>query len=206
VRLTDRTAPTNFTLLQQSGATCNIDNGNVNSTTINLKTKTSGGASVTPLSLSSTAVTANFPITLGYTTQPASSQIGHITKYNGTASATAMVSTTVYNLTTSGNTIPAGTYSVSIYFRATHTAVAGSVQTLKIGISTGNTGFAGGFNDVVVGSASIPAAAGEIVGQLTQTLYVSSTTTFYLLAQMSFTTIVPTTVPSTCSAQWTRIA
>jgi len=267
VRLTDSSAPSNFTLFQQSGATCNIDNGNVNSTTINLKTRTSGGGSVTPLSITSTAIsvsgnvryydrnnptkystltqadiafsfqntsvnngTVNFevntsggvpvepliltstqalmgvPILLDYTTAPTSGQLGFVAKNSGTASDTAMTSGTVYNLITAGNSIVAGTYSVSIYFRATHTAVAGSIQTLKIGVSISNTGFSGGFNDVVTGSSSIPATAGEIVGQLTQTLYVSATTTFYLLAQMSFTTIVPSTRPSTCYAQWTRIA
>jgi hypothetical protein len=46
------------TLLQQSTTTLNIDN-QISGSTTNLKTKTAGGVSVTPLSISSTATTIN---------------------------------------------------------------------------------------------------------------------------------------------------
>lgn len=197
----------NFTEISQTSGDCSIENIQSNSTSIALRTRTSGGVTVTPLQLSSTTSTFNLPITLTSTATPIAGQLGHSSKTTGTAVAASMTSATFYNLITAGVSVSAGTYSISIYVRISHTATAGSVQSLQIGFTNTNTGFgATGFNNNVSGSSTIPAVAGTIVGQLTETVTFTSTTTMYLGTILTFTTIVPTTVPGSSYVQLTRIA
>lgn len=141
IRITDSSAPTNYTLLQQTTTTLNIDNQIAGSTT-NIKTKTAGGSAVTALALSSTDVTTNLPITLGYTVAPTSAQLGYTV--SNTALTTQTNPTTAIFRNLGSVTLGAGTWL--IYFNLTFTSTNAVVQSLTktiIEISTSNTIFTG---------------------------------------------------------------
>ena len=205
VRLTDLSAPTNYSNIQQSGTALSISNTNVNGTNIGFETKTSGGVLVTPLTLSSTAIFVDFPISLGYVTAPTSGQIGFKTKTAATAS-TAITTNSVITLITGGFSLSAGTYIITLNGHITTTAVAGSVTSYELGISTANNSFTGGFSDIVLGTYSVPAIAGVVTGQTTEVLYVSATTTFFFNHRLIFATIVPSVSTALSFIQYTRIA
>lgn len=205
IRITDSSAPTNYTTIVQSGTSLSISNSNVNSTLITFETRTSGGGLVDPLSLSSTAITAGLPISFGYTTTPTSGQLGFRTKTIATAS-TAITNNSVITLITGGFSLTVGTYLISLNGHITTTAVAGSVTSYELGISTANNSFTGGFVDTVLGTYSVPAIIGIITGQTTQVLNVTATTTFYFNHRLIFTTVVPTISTANTYIQYTRIA
>lgn len=204
IRITDSDAPTNYTLLQQILTTLNVNNQIAGSTT-NFLTKTAGGAAVTPLSLSSTAVTMGLPITLDYTTTPAAGQIGFRTKTVATAS-TAISTNSIITLITGGFSLVAGTYLITLNGHITTTAVAGTVTSYELGISTANNSFTGGFVDAVLGTYSVPAVAGVITGQTTEVLNVTATTTYFFNHRLIFATVVPTISTANTFIQYTRIA
>jgi len=204
VRFTDRTAPTNYTNIQQSGTSLSISNNNVNGTIITFETRTAGGASIDPLVMSSTAMFINLPITLGYVTTPASGQLGFRTKTAATAS-TAITTNSVITLITAGVSLSAGTYIITLNGYITTTAVAGSITSYELGISTANNSFTGGFSDTVLGSYAVP-ASGIVTGQTTQVLNVTATTTFFFNHRLIFATIVPSVSTSLSFIQYTRIA
>jgi len=207
VRITDSSDPTDYTLFQQSTTTLNIDNV-VTSSTINFKTTSSAPASVTSLSLSSTAITANLPITLGYTTTPTTSgQLGYRLKTNGTLTNTTMVSTTFYNFLTAGLSIPIGVWIVEFFVQATATAVAGSVTSLLTGLSTATGGFSGGTGSVqLLGTQNYPAVAGTISGRATTTFQNTAVTTYYFPVQLTFGATAATTAAANSFFTITRIA
>lgn len=206
VRITDSSDPTDYTLFQQSTTTLNIDNV-VTSSTINFKTTSSAPASVTSLSLSSTAITANLPLTLGYTTTPASGQLGFRLKTNGTLTNTAMVSTTFYNFLTAGLSIPIGVWIVEFFVQATATAVAGSVTSLFTGLSTATGSFTGGTGSVqLLGTANYPAVVGTISGRATTTFQNTAVTTYYFPVQLTFGATAATTAAANSFFTITRIA
>jgi hypothetical protein len=206
VRFTDSGTPSNYTLFQQSTTTLNIDNV-VASSTINFKTTSSAPASVTSLSLSSTEITANLPLTLGYTTTPAAGQLGFRLKTNGTLANTAMVSTTFYNFLTAGLSIPIGVWIVEFFVQATATAVAGSVTSLFTGLSTAVGAFTGGTGSVqLLGTQNYPAVAGTISGRATTTFQNTAVTTYYFPVQLTFGATAATTSAANSFFTITRIA
>ena len=207
VRFTDRIAPTNYSNIQQSGTSLSISNTNVNSTLISFETKTAGGVISEPLVLSSTAFNVALPITLNYTTTPASGQLGFRTRTNATA-ATAIPTATVITLITGGFSLSPGTYLITLNGHITITNVAGTVTSYDLGISTANNSFTGGFVDTVLGTYSVPAtgAAGIVTGQCTEVLNVTATTTYFFNHRLAYASIVPTVSTANTFIQYTRIA
>lgn len=204
IRFTDSSIVTSYSTLQQVTTNLTLNNL-VNGSTTDFKNNTAGGASVTPLSLTALTATINLPITLGYTSTPSSGQLGFVTRSNANAS-TAITSNTIITLITGGFNLTAGTYLIKLNGYNTTTAVAGSVTSYELGLSTSSTIFTGGFVDNVLGTYSVPAIAGSITGSTCQVLNVTATTTYYFNHRMIFTTIVPSVITSSTYIQYTRIA
>ena len=131
---------------------------------------------------------------LGYIQTKVSSLTGSIT------------SGTYQSLVSGGFSLTAGIYSLQIYIQNTITAVAGSVTSMLVGLSTSNTAFVGGSNNYAMGCTSIPAVAGFIVGNYHTVFIVTATTTYYIGETLVYTSIVPThSAAGTSYVQITRI-
>jgi hypothetical protein len=195
------------TLLQQSTTTLNIDN-QASSSVINLKTKTAGGAAVTPLSLSSTAVTVNLPMTLGYTVAPVAGQIGYtqILTGNGT-NVNPMISGTYYNTRTLGfPSLPIGTYILKVMVSfACNTA--GKIDSFDIGLSSTTpsyTDVGAVFENISFGTSVV--SGQRVIGSSTYVFFNNSVRTLYGIYTINFSTGAYATNTSTCNLQYTRIA
>jgi hypothetical protein len=208
VRFTVSSATTQFTTLHQNSATnFDIANNQTNSSTITLRTRTSGGATVTPLSLSSTAVTPNLPITIGYTVA-ADTQLGFTGITTGTV-AGALASGTI---NTVGNapsvTLTAGTYLINLCGNVTTSAAAGYLTSYELGISTVTNSFTGGFNEFTLTTAAFPspAVAGRIVGRVTRIFTVPSTAAYFFVNRITYSGFAATIQGTLSYFQYTRIA
>jgi hypothetical protein len=204
VRFTESATPANYSRLQQTGAVFDIVN-HPNSSTINLKTHTSGGATVTPLSLSSTAVTANLPITIGYTVS-ADTQLGYSFTRNGSGTAALTNNTILTVVSASSVTLGAGTYIINLCGNNTISAAGGTLTSYEIGISTQTNAFQNGFNEFVLAPATIPLVAGRIVGRLTRVFTVASSTTFFFVHRMVYSGFAVTQQGADSYFQYIRIA
>jgi hypothetical protein len=209
IRITDSSAPTNYTLLQQSTTTLNIDN-QIPSSVINLKTKTAGSVAVTPLSLSSTAITANLPITIGYTVALTSfNQIGYTLTLGGTApNVSPMVNGQNYNLNTAGTgNMPIGVYVMSVYMNII-VITGGNVQNVTFALSSASNalslvtnGFAPSFEIDTTwanGKTMVAAFSWNFVNTVARS--------HWLVQQINFSTGVYSTSNGVGNFQITRIA
>jgi hypothetical protein len=208
VRFTDSSATSKYTTLHQNSAT-NFDIANIqtNSSTITLRTKTSGGATVTPLSLSSTTVTPNLPITIGYTVA-ADTQLGFTGITTGTV-AGAILTGTIYTVGNAPSvTLTAGTYLINLCGNVTTSAVVGYLTSYELGISTVTNSFTGGFNEFTLTTANFPnpAVAGRIVGRVTRIFTVPSTAAYFFVHRMTFSGFASTVQGTLSYFQYTRIA
>jgi hypothetical protein len=205
IRITDSAAPSKYTNFTQNDNAFSISNV-VNNSRVSFELKTSGGVDVEALVITPTQLIMNVPLSLGYTTTPAAGQLGFRTKTAATAS-TAISTNTVITLITGGFSLSAGTYIITLNGHITTTAVAGSVTSYELGISTANNSFTGGFSDTVLGSYAVP-ASGIITGQCTEVLNVTGAipTTYFFNHRLIFATIVPSVSTANTFIQYTRIA
>ena len=205
VRITDSSAPTNYTLLQQSTTTLNIDNQIAGSTT-NIKTKTSGGTPVTNLALTETTTGIGTDIILQTATPSLfSGYMGFSVTAQTTISA-AMPSGTPTALTGSFS-IPVGVYIVMFHCNYNSNVAAGGLTYFSMGLSTSSTSFAGGTGEVLCrGSNSTPVVALSLVSSANAVLtVVAGGTNFYIVGQSNHTGF---TVANNTSSyiKYTRIA
>lgn len=183
IRITDSSAPTNYTLIQQSTTTLNIDN-QISGSTTNIKTKTSGGGVVTNLALTSTTTGIGTDIILQTTTPTnTSGYLGYNVNVQTTLSA-AMPSGTPTTLSGSFS-IPVGVYIVMFHCNYNSSVAAGSYTYFSMGLSTALASFVGGTGEVLCrGSTSTPAVAASLVSSGNATLTVSAGgTNFYIVGQ-----------------------
>ena len=132
-------------------------------------------------------------------------QLGYIQTKISTLTG-SIVSGTYQSLVSGGFSLTVGIYSLQFYIQNTITAVAGSVTSMLVGLSTSNTAFTSGSNNYTMGCISIPAIAGFIVGNYHTVFVVSATTTYYLGETLVYTTIVPShSAAGTSYIQITRI-
>jgi hypothetical protein len=206
VRITESAAPSKYTNLIQNDTSFSISNV-VNDSRISFEVKTLGGDIVEALVMTPTQLLMNLPLSFGYTTTPTSGQLGFKTKRIATAS-TAVTNFTIITLITGGFTLNAGTYIITLNGHMTTTAVAGTVTSYELGISTANNSFTGGFSDIVLGTYSVPALAGVVTGQTTDVLNVTPATagTYFFNHRLIFAGIVPTLSTAFTYIQYTRIA
>jgi len=187
IRITDSSAPTNFTLIQQTATTLNIDNQIASSTT-NIKTKTSGGGVVTNLALTSTTTGIGTDIILQTTTPTNTSGfLGYNVNVQTTLSASMPSGTPT---TLSGVfSIPVGVYIVMFHCNYNTSVVAGSYTFFSMGLSTALASFVGGTGEVLCrGSTSGPLVAQSLVSSANATLTVSAGgTNFYIVGRSNHT-------------------
>jgi len=206
VRITEGTNITQYTTIHQSTATnCDISNLQTNSSTITLRTRTSGGATVTPLQLSSTTSTFNLPITIGYTVA-ADTQLGFTGTVVGVGTASLTNNTTLTVVSAPSVTLTAGTYLILLCGNNTVSAVGGNLQTYELGLSTVTNSFTGGFQEFALATTTVPAITGRIVGRVQRVFTVTSTTTFFFVHRMVYTGFTVTQQGADSRFQYTRIA
>ncbi len=205
VRYVDRNTPSIFSTLTQASNTFSFQNTSINGGTVNFEVNTTGGVPIEPVILSSTQVFFSVPLRLDYTITPVAGQLGFRTKTIATAS-TAITTGSIITLITGGFSLGAGTYLIILNGHITTTAVAGTVTSYELGISTANNSFTGGFSDVVLGTYNVPAIAGVVTGQCCEVLNVTATTTYFFNHRLTFATIVPTISTANTYIQYTRIA
>lgn len=124
----------------------------------------------------------------------------------GTAVAAAMTTNVAQSLITGGLSITPGTYIVELFCVATTTAVAGNLILYNISLSSNVAAPGLPILQPTSNTASVPAVAGQIVGNFTTILTVAATTQYYLWHLAQFTGIVPTSSPSGSYVRTTRIA
>jgi len=132
VRVTDSSAPTNYTLLQQTTTNLEIDNQIASSTT-NIKTKTSGGSAITNLALTSTTTAFSTPIILQTTTPTnTSGYLGYNISVPVSLTPT-LTTNTITNLSSASFTIPVGVYLIMFNCYYSINAAGGTVQYFSMG-------------------------------------------------------------------------
>ena len=206
VRITDSSAPTNYTLLQQTTTTLNIDNQIAGSTT-NIKTKTAGGSAVTNLALTSTTTGFSTPIILQTTTPTNTS--GYL-GYNITVAVSltpTLTTNTTTNLSSASFTIPVGVYLIMFNCYYSINAVGGTVQYFSMGLSTSSGSFTSGTGEIYVGgSATVPTTGDRFVGAATVPLTVSAGGTAFFITGRSVHTGVTVTGSASGNIRYIRIA
>ena len=144
-----------------------------------------------------------------------SDMIGYSIKKNGTAANFNATTTTISGLHTSGTNgvfLSAGVWMVTLYAIYQQSAAAGTVHTVRSGLSTDGVSlytFVGGTGDLIVsGSAySTASVSSRIVGTLTVALEVpTGGVTYYQLVVVTFSTYTVTCLASECYFKATRIA
>jgi len=206
VRITDSSAPTNYTLLQQTTTTLNIDNQIASSTT-NIKTKTSGGGVVTNLALTSTTTAFSTPIILQITTPTnTSGYLGYNIKVDVSLSPT-MTTNTITNLSSASFNIPVGVYLIMFNCYYSINAVGGTVQYFSMGLSTSSGSFTAGTGEIYVGgSATVPTTGDRFVGAATVPLTVVAGGTDFFITGRSVHTGVTVTGSTSGNIRYIRIA
>jgi len=206
VRITDSSAPTNFTLIQQTTTNLEIDNQIASSTT-NIKTKTSGGTPVTNLALTSTTTAFSTPIILQTTTPTnTSGYLGY--NINVPVSLTpTMITNTGTNLSSASFTIPVGVYLIMFNCYYSINSAGGTVQYFSMGLSTSSGTYTAGTGEIYIGgSANVPTTGDRFVGAATVPLTVVAGGTAFFITGRSVHTGVTVTGSANGNIRYIRIA
>jgi len=206
VRVTDSSAPTNYTLLQQTTTNLEIDNQIASSTT-NIKTKTSGGSAITNLALTSTTTAFSTPIILQTTTPTnTSGYLGYNISVPVSLTPT-LTTNTITNLSSASFTIPVGVYLIMFNCYYSINAAGGTVQYFSMGLSTSSGSFTAGTGEIYVGgSANVPTTGDRFVGAATVPLSVSAGGTAFFITGRSVHTGVTVTGSANGNIRYIRIA
>jgi hypothetical protein len=156
-------------------------------------------------------ITASGNIALPTTTPSiASGQLGQIIKVFGNTVGAVVPNATITPLTSTATLVlPAGVYTVQLYFFANLSGVVGSYLYTTLGLSTSNTTLdTNGFQqNASQTTCSIPATAGFINSQAMNAITVpSGGRSFFLMVQIGIIGSSATSVPANCYANCIRIA